>query len=39
MNRRDLPKFVELNEVLENSEVEEGFSFFTEEITEDLSYK
>ena len=39
MNRRDLPKFIALREILEKSEMEGGFSFFSEEITEDLAYK
>ncbi len=38
MNRRDMSKFVNLNEVMEKRE-EESFSFFTDDVTEDLKYK
>jgi len=39
MNRRDLRRFIELKEVLYEREKEEGFSFFTDDVTEDLNYK
>ena len=39
MNRRDLTRFVELKKVLEDEEREDDFSFFRDDVTEDLNYK
>ena len=39
MNRRDLKRFVDINKVVEKRETEDGFSFFTDDVTEDLEYK
>mgnify|MGYP001615257372 CR=1 FL=1 len=39
MKRRDLPTFEEIEDILINNKKEEGFSFFTDDITEDLKYK
>ena len=38
MNRRDISNFVDLRKELKETE-EESFSFFTDDVTEDLKYK
>ena len=39
MNRRDMEKFVEVKEIFGNREEEDSFSFFIDDVTEDLEYK
>ena len=40
MNRRDLPRFVEISKIVKKDEkTEDSFIFFTDDVTEDLKYK
>ena len=39
MNRRDMTRFEELNKIMEKGETQDGFSLFTDDVTEDLKYK
>lgn len=39
MNRRDMSKFVDLGRALEEEDVDEEFSFFAVDTTDDLKYK
>jgi|GEM_PF-3477247 len=39
MNRRDLSRFVDLHGILEEKEKEEEFSFYTEDLADELSFK
>ena len=39
MNRRDLINFVDIKKEAEKIEREDSFSFFTDDVTEDLKYK
>ena len=39
MNRRDMSKFIDLTKELEEYEFDEDFSFFADDVTDDLKYK
>ena len=39
MNRRDLQTYDEIEKILNKREKEDSFSFFTDDVTEDLKYK
>ena len=39
MNRRDLKRFVDINKLVEKRETDDRFSFFIDDVTEDLKYK
>ena len=39
MNRRDLTRYEDVNKIIIKREKEDRFSFFVDDVTEDLKYK